>query len=58
MSAYGSHSGEVTVRLKENGLIALGRGADPDIIVAGAKAYVNGLNKIEYLKSSKYQESV
>ncbi|MCD6272712.1 MAG: 2-isopropylmalate synthase [Deltaproteobacteria bacterium] len=50
--------GEVTVRLKENGLIALGRGADPDIIVASAKAYVNGLNKIEYLKSSKYQESV
>jgi 2-isopropylmalate synthase len=42
--------GEVTVRLKENGLIALGKGADPDIITAGAKAYVNGLNRLEYLK--------
>jgi 2-isopropylmalate synthase len=42
--------GEVTVRLGENGLIALGKGADPDIITAGAKAYVNGLNRLEYLK--------
>lgn len=43
--------GEVTVRLRENGLIALGRGADPDIITASAKAYVNGLNRLEYLKT-------
>ena len=43
--------GEVTVRLRENGLLALGRGADPDIITASAKAYVNGLNRLEYLKS-------
>jgi 2-isopropylmalate synthase len=43
--------GEVTVRLKENGLIALGRGADPDIITASAKAYINGLNRLEYLKN-------
>jgi 2-isopropylmalate synthase len=43
--------GEVTVRLRENGLIALGRGADPDIITASAKAYVNGLNRLEYLKN-------
>ena len=43
--------GDVTVRLKENGLIALGKGADPDIIVASAKAYINGLNRIEYLKT-------
>ena len=42
--------GEVTVRLKENDLIALGRGADPDIITASAYAYVNGLNRLEYLK--------
>ncbi|MBU4413706.1 MAG: 2-isopropylmalate synthase, partial [Proteobacteria bacterium] len=44
--------GEVTVRLKENGLIALGRGADPDIITASAKAYINGLNRLEYLKAN------
>jgi len=42
--------GEVTVRLKENGLVALGRGADPDIIIASAKAYINGLNRLAYLK--------
>lgn len=42
--------GEVTVRLKENGLISLGRGSDPDIITASALAYINGLNRLEYLK--------
>ena len=47
--------GEVTVRLKENGLIALGKGADPDIITASAKAYINGLNRLEYLKSHPIQ---
>ncbi len=44
--------GEVTVRLKEGGNLALGKGADPDIITASAKAYINGLNRIEYLKSN------
>ncbi len=44
--------GEVTVRLSEKGLIALGRGADPDIITASAKAYINGLNRLEYLKTN------
>jgi len=42
--------GEVTVRLQENGSIALGKGSDPDIITAAAKAYINGLNRLEYLK--------
>ena len=52
--------GEVTVRLKENGLIAMGRGADPDIITASALAYVNGLNRLEYLKQNpaKISESL
>jgi 2-isopropylmalate synthase len=44
--------GEVTVRLQENGLVALGKGADPDIFIASAKAYVNGLNRLEYLKKN------
>jgi len=44
--------GEVTVRLKENGLVALGKGADPDIITASAKAFVNGLNHLEYMKKN------
>jgi len=49
--------GEVTVRLSENGLLALGRGADPDIITASAKAYVNGLNRLEYLKTQPVKEA-
>ncbi|MDM8515778.1 2-isopropylmalate synthase [Desulfobacterales bacterium HSG16] len=44
--------GEVTVRLKENGLIALGKGSDPDIITASALAFVNGLNRLEYLRDN------
>ncbi|MFC1821120.1 2-isopropylmalate synthase [Thermodesulfobacteriota bacterium] len=44
--------GEVTVRLKENGLVALGKGTDPDIITASARAYINGLNRLEYMKSN------
>jgi 2-isopropylmalate synthase len=50
--------GEVTVRLKENGLVALGRGADPDIITASSKAYLNGLNRLEYLKTHPVKESI
>jgi len=50
--------GEVTVRLRENGLISLGRGADPDIITASAKAYVNGLNRLEYLKANPVSAAV
>jgi len=48
--------GEVTVRLRENGLVTLGKGADPDIITASAKAYLNGLNRLEYLKSHPVTE--
>lgn len=44
--------GEVTVRLRENGLEALGKGADPDIITASAKAYINGLNRLDFLKKN------
>ena len=44
--------GEVTVRLQEDGLIALGKGTDPDIITASAKAYINGLNRLEHLKEN------
>ncbi len=38
--------GEVTVRLKHNGHIVNGQGADTDIVIASAKAYVNALNKM------------
>ncbi|MGB1238021.1 MAG: 2-isopropylmalate synthase [Pseudomonadales bacterium] len=36
--------GEVTVRLEKSGRIVNGTGADPDIISASAKAYINALN--------------
>src|SRR5467141_1764649 len=39
--------GEVTVRLAKGGRIVNGVGADTDIIVASAKAYVNALNKLQ-----------
>ncbi len=44
--------GEVTVRLMEDGLMALGKGTDPDIITASAKAFINGLNRLEYMKQN------
>jgi 2-isopropylmalate synthase len=40
--------GEVTVRLEEGGQQANGRGIDTDIVLASAKALINGLNKLEY----------
>ena len=38
--------GEVVVSLEENGRKARGSGADTDIIIASAKAYINALNKL------------
>jgi len=38
--------GEVTVRLEKGGHIVNGQGADTDIVIASAKAYVNALNKL------------
>jgi 2-isopropylmalate synthase len=37
---------EVSVRLEEAGRTVTGRGADPDTLVASARAYVHGLNKL------------
>ncbi|MDH5612934.1 MAG: 2-isopropylmalate synthase [Gammaproteobacteria bacterium] len=38
--------GEVTVRLEKAGRIVSGQGADTDIVIASAKAYLNALNKL------------
>ena len=38
--------GEVTVRLQHGGRVVNGVGADPDIVAASAKAYLNALNKL------------
>ena len=39
--------GEVTVRLQHGGRVVNGVGADPDIVVASAKAYLSALNKLQ-----------
>lgn len=44
--------GEVTMRLSKSGRIVNGVGADPDIVVAAAKAYLSALNKL-HSKSEK-----
>ena len=38
--------GEVLIRIESEGITYTGRGADTDIIVASAKAYVNALNRL------------
>jgi 2-isopropylmalate synthase len=40
--------GEVTVRLSKAGRVINGIGADTDIVVASAKAYINALNKLAH----------
>ncbi len=43
--------GEVTIRVKHQNRIYSGHGADTDILVASAKAYLNAVNKLcEYLE--------
>lgn len=39
--------GEVTVRLEKDGRIVNGSGADTDIVLASAKAYVHAVNKLQ-----------
>jgi 2-isopropylmalate synthase len=38
--------GEVTVRLEKGGRMVNGQGADTDIVIASAKAYINALNRL------------
>jgi 2-isopropylmalate synthase len=45
--------GEVMVKVEEGSKAVTGHGADTDIIVASAKAYLNALNKLAYWKSRK-----
>jgi 2-isopropylmalate synthase len=43
--------GEVSVRVEEDGETVTGHGADTDIIVASARAYLNALNRLAYRAS-------
>ena len=48
--------GEVTVRLDKDGRIVNGHGADTDIVIASAKAYLNALNKIHFTMDRKHPQ--
>jgi 2-isopropylmalate synthase len=45
--------GEVFVKLEEDGSTVIGKGVDTDVIVASGKAYINALNKLEFVKGRK-----
>jgi 2-isopropylmalate synthase len=47
--------GEVSVRVQEDGRTVSGHGADTDIIMASARAYLNALNKLSYLAAKHAQ---
>lgn len=49
--------GEVTVRLAKDGRIVNGQGADTDIVVASAKAYIHALNTL-YSRQEKLNPQV
>ncbi len=42
--------GEVAVRLEEGGHVVTGQGVDPDVVTASARAFINGLNRLHFLK--------
>ena len=45
--------GEVLIRIESNGIGYTGRGADTDIMVASAKAYMNALNRLLTAKKAR-----
>jgi len=49
--------GEVTVRVDNKGHIINGQGADTDIVIASAKAYLNMLNKIQMQSDRTHPQS-
>jgi 2-isopropylmalate synthase len=49
--------GEVSVRLEEEGRTVTGHGADTDIIVASARAYLSALNKLAFWASRHAEQT-
>jgi 2-isopropylmalate synthase len=45
--------GEVLIRIESDGIAYIGRGADMDIVVASAKAYMNALNRLLAAKKTR-----
>lgn len=50
--------GEVTVRLEKGGRIVNGHGADTDIVIASAKAYLNAVNKLRVPTARTHPQAV
>ncbi len=48
--------GEVNVRLKKSGVVVNGQGADTDIVIASAHAYINALNKLYNASERKHPQ--
>lgn len=48
--------GEVTMRLQKDGRVVNGVGADPDIVVASALAYLNALNRLSVAPKANPQQ--
>jgi 2-isopropylmalate synthase len=48
--------GDVLVRIEDEGRVVIGYGLDPDIITAAGKAYLNGLNRLVYLKKESEKQ--
>ncbi|MBZ9937633.1 2-isopropylmalate synthase [Mesorhizobium sp. BR1-1-16] len=48
---------EVSVRLEEDGKSVTGRGADPDTMVASAKAYLSAVNKIAVKRQRQHAQA-
>jgi len=49
--------GEVLVRVEDRGKVVVGQGADPDIITAAAKAYLNALNRLVFINKEAGKQS-
>ncbi len=50
--------GEVFIRIESEGVSYTGRGADPDIVVASAKAYMNALNRLLSVRKAGQNDEV
>ncbi len=49
---------EVSVRLAEDGKTVTARGADPDTLVASAKAYIAALNKLMVKRGKSLPQAI
>ena len=48
--------GDVTVRLEKDGAMINGQGADTDIVIASAKAYIDALNRVVQPESRQHPQ--